>query len=299
MDFDKKKKKGVALYFEILLRKFWLLTGLNMLYSVVFLPFFIAFAVFSFVRNYKVVLITALVALLVFSVFIGPATAGLNKVVRRFVLEKHSFIIRDFFDGFKKNFKKSLPVGLIDVFMAISVYASIQVYPVMAKNYSAFFYVPLVITLSLALVIVMMNYYIYPMMSATELSLKNLIKNSFALSFASMKTNIVITVICAVVAALMGIMFIYTPPLFMLLLPFIPSAVLWFTICFNSYPVIQKYVINPYYDSIGEVNPELLGYSADIPENNSAENISDGEKSTEKPSDRHKKSRKSNGRVIT
>ena len=28
--------------------------------------------------------------------------------------------------------------------------------------------------------------------------------------------------------------------------------------CFNSYPVIQKYVINPYYTSIGEINPELI-----------------------------------------
>ena len=30
-------------------------------------------------------------------------------------------------------------------------------------------------------------------------------------------------------------------------------------ICFNCYPIIQKYIINPYYEQRGEVNPELTG----------------------------------------
>lgn len=34
-----------------------------------------------------------------------------------------------------------------------------------------------------------------------------------------------------------------------------------FVTAFNSYPVIQKYVINPYYTSIGKINPELLSGS--------------------------------------
>jgi hypothetical protein len=39
--------------------------------------------------------------------------------------------------------------------------------------------------------------------------------------------------------------------------PFVPAAIIIFTITFNSYPVIQKYVINPYYEQNGEINPEL------------------------------------------
>lgn len=44
---------------------------------------------------------------------------------------------------------------------------------------------------------------------------------------------------------------------FILLLPFVPAAIICFIICFNSYPVVQKYVINPYYEQRGEVNPEI------------------------------------------
>ena len=44
--------------------------------------------------------------------------------------------------------------------------------------------------MSIFLVTIIMNYYIYLMMIATKLSLKNLIKNSFALAFVAMKQNL-------------------------------------------------------------------------------------------------------------
>ena len=43
------------------------------------------------------------------------------------------------------------------------------------------------------------------------------------------------------------------------LLPFLPASWIGLVICFNSYPVIQKYIINPYYEQRGEINPELMG----------------------------------------
>lgn len=59
----------------------------------------------------------------------------------------------------------------------------------------------------------------------------------------------------------MLLIFIYLNPVFWIILPFFPAAFLLFVTAFNSYPVIQKYVINPYYTSIGEINPELLNES--------------------------------------
>ena len=50
----------------------------------------------------------------------------------------------------------------------------------------------------------------------------------------------------------------YFLPVFLLLVPFFPAAILCLLNCFISYPIIQKYVINPYYTSIGEINPELV-----------------------------------------
>lgn len=280
------KKKGVKLFFEIFFRKFWKLIELNMLYFVFFIPIFLFLASLSFIKNNTVSLICAGLSLILFAVFIGPATAGMVKVQRNFVLEKHSFIVNDFFKAFRANFKKAVPVGIVDCFITLSVYASFIVYPVLAeKSGTKFMYVPMVITLSLALVIAMMNFYIYLMMIATNLSFMNLVRNSFALAFVALKQNVVTFIINAVVITGMFILF-FMRPLFLMLIPFVPASFLWFMTCFNSYPVIQKFVINPYYTSIGEVNPELMDDTA--PE---SEKIFEDMGGKEKPVEKRRKSK--------
>lgn len=252
------KKTGLRLFFEIFFRKFWKLIEVNMLYFVFFIPIFLILASRSFIPNGVVSLICAGISLVLFVVNIGPATAGMTKIMRNYVLEKHSFIVNDFFKAFRANFKKASLIGFIDCFIMLSVYASIQVYPVLAEQAGTkLMYIPMIITISLAIVIMMMNYYIFLMLIATNLSLKNLIKNSFALAFVALKQNIITFIITAVTAVGMFLLYIYMRPLFLSLIPFMPMAFVWFVTCFNSYPVIQKFVINPYYASIGEVNPEL------------------------------------------
>lgn len=252
------KKTGLRLFFEIFFRKFWKLIEVNMLYFVFFIPIFLILASLSFIPNGVVSLICAGISLVLFVVNIGPATAGMTKIMRNYVLEKHSFIVNDFFKAFRANFKKASLIGFIDCFIMLSVYASIQVYPVLAEQAGTkLMYIPMIITISLAIVIMMMNYYIFLMLIATNLSLKNLIKNSFALAFVALKQNIITFIVTAVTAVGMFLLYIYMRPLFLSLIPFMPMAFVWFVTCFNSYPVIQKFVINPYYASIGEVNPEL------------------------------------------
>ncbi|MBR6385261.1 MAG: DUF624 domain-containing protein [Ruminococcus sp.] len=254
------KKKGIALFFEIFFRKFWLLFGVNMLYFIFFLPAVISFVALSFIKNGRIVTAIIIAMLLVFTATIGPATAGMTKIMRSFVLEKHTFIVRDFFRAFKVNFKKALVVGIIDTVVGASVFSSYYVYPGLAEQFNTkLMYIPMIITFSLAFVVMMMNFYIYLMMIATDLSLKNLIKNSFALSFIAMKTNVLTLIIYLVNLVVMFFVFLYMPALFMFITPFVPAAQLWFIVCFNSYPAIQKYVINPYYESMGEINPELTG----------------------------------------
>ena len=281
------KKRGIQLFFEIFFRKFWKLIELNMLYFVFFIPIFLVLASLSFIKNDVISLVCAGLSLILFVVCIGPATAGMMKVQRNFVLEKHSFIVNDFFKAFKANFKKAVAVGFVDCLITLSVYASFIVYPVIVEQSgSKLMYVPMVITLSLALVIAIMNFYIYLMMIATNLSFMNLIKNSFALAFVALKQNIITFLINAVVLTGMFILYIYMRPLFLMLIPFIPASFLWFMTCFNSYPVIQKFVINPYYTSIGEVNPELMNDIA--PE---SEQIFEDMGGKEKPIEKRKKTK--------
>lgn len=278
------KKKGVKLFFEIFFRKFWKLIEVNMLYFVFFIPIFLMLASVAFIKNTVLSLVCAGICLLGFIICIGPATAGMTKIMRNYVLEKHSFIVNDFFKGFKNNFKKACIVGIVDCLIIASVYASFVVYPILVEQAGTkLMYIPMVITFSLAIVVAMMNYYIFPMMIATNLSFVNLVKNSFALSFVALKQNVITFLITGITAFGMLLLYIYMRPLFLLLIPFIPMAFLSFIACFNSYPVIQKFVINPYYTSIGEVNPEIMNDSPD------EEKIFEDMGGKEKPIEKRKK----------
>ena len=100
------KKKAFFAFFELYFRKFWKLIQLNFITFLFCIPI----------------------------VTIGPALAGMTKVLRNYTLEKNSFIFHDFWKGFKQNWKQSVPVGLLDVLFTVSAMAALKVYPEMANN---------------------------------------------------------------------------------------------------------------------------------------------------------------------
>lgn len=275
------KKTGAALYFDILWRKLWKLLSLNFLYMLFFAPLLIGGVLLLKIDDKTAAVIAAAVCAAVFAVVIGPATAGLTRVMRKFILEKPSFIINDFFKGFKDNFGKASLIGIVDVLMALSIIAGFKIYPQLAQQTgSNFFYVLYVISVSVALVVVMMNFYIFLMLTATDLSFKNLIKNSFMLMFVAIKTSFLAFII---IAAILAVMVFLIPFLILLcILPFFPFAFLAFTVCFLCYPVIQKYVINPFYTNQGLVNPELCSGDPDDDEEPIFEDMGGKEKPIEK-----------------
>lgn len=258
------RKTGVKLFFDIFVRKFWKILEINMLYSLFYIPLILAYTALVRLNSADASLIVSLLLVLIFSVTIGPATAGMTKIMRKYVLEKHSFIISDFFKAFRENFFKSSVLGFIDTIICVSVYASFTIYPYLAdKSESNFYYVLMVLSLSVAIVVVMMNFYAFLMIIATDLSLKNLLKNSFALAFVELKKSfLTFFIVLAVLLAVFSLP-LFVSLSFVLILPFFPAAFLSLVICFNCYPVIQKYVINPYYTSIGQVNPELCDDDTD------------------------------------
>lgn len=277
------KKTGIKLFFDIFLRKFWKLIEVNMLYSIFFIPLILSLVALIYIDSNTVSVIAALLFALIFALTIGPATAGMTKVMRKYVLEKHSFILTDFFRGFKQNFKKASIVGFVDCIIILSVYAGLQVYPALATGLdNNLIYVPMVIMLSLAIIVAMMNFYIFLMIIATDLSFKNLLKNSFALAFVAMKKSILTFVLVLTILFVTAILPLNVNIAFLFLLPFFPAAILSLIICFNSYPVIQKYVINPYYTSIGQVNPELCDGDPDDDEEPVFEDMGGKEKPIEK-----------------
>ena len=194
-------------------------------------------------------------------VTIGPAIAGMTKVLRTYYLDKDAFIWHEFWKGFSQNWKKSLPIGLIDVLFGISLNYALVIYPylgeqaVAAGGSSTFYTVLCVISVSFALTVLMMNFYAFPMIVATDLDFKNIVRNSFFLTCIGLKRNIITLLIVLLTVGMIAV-FTLVSKISLLLVPVWAISFLGFVIVFNSYPLIQKYVIDPFYAEQGKDNPE-------------------------------------------
>lgn len=286
------KKKGFFRFMEIFGRKFWKMIGLNLLYSVFFLPLVGAVTVFFLTMQGKIpsgmpsnLIIAALV--LLFAVLFGPATAGHTKILRNYVLEKPVFMVHDFLKTFRSEFKHACIVGLLDCFVIACIGAACYVYPLMIElSGSKIYYVFFAIALSIGLVVLMMNFYMFLMMISTTLSMKHIFKNSLSLAIIALKKNVITLLVFAAFLGIFVAIILFADLsvsfIAMSLLPFLPASWIGLVICFNSYPVIQKYIINPYYEQRGEINPELLGETEPDPEETVFEDMGGKETPIEK-----------------
>lgn len=226
IDKDQPEKKRFFLFWELFARKFWKLITLSLLYTVCCIPI----------------------------VTIGPATSGLMYVVRNFSQQEPSFIASDFFDAFKKNWKQSFVMSVINLVGIILVSVSVPFYYA-AMQSSSFMIVPLAFSVSAGLILLMMNYYMHLMIVSLTLNMKQMLKNAFLLSVAAIKTNIITTLIIAVFAVLAYLSFPYMTIIYLFFMAIIGFAFVAFVVAFNSYQYILKYVVEPFYAKQGRVKP--------------------------------------------
>lgn len=223
------KKKRIFVFFEIFFNKFWKLLGLNAIYMLFCCTIFL----------------------------IGPATAGATKVLRNFSQQRPVFLWGDFIESLKKNFKQSLAMGTIDVFIFISVALGCYIYPLQVENTgNQMWYIPFIVTIAIGITVFIMSGYAYLMIVTTNLSFKNILKNSFYLTCVCVKQSLITFFICAVIVIVAIFVFI-TNDYAKFCIIFGPATIIGLIVCFNFYPIIQKYVINPYYEQTGEENPEF------------------------------------------
>lgn len=224
------KKKPFFRFWELFANKFWTFFTLNMIYVLFCLPI----------------------------VTIGPATAALTAMMRNIYLERPQFLWHDFVQYFKKNFKQSFFVGIADIIaVAVCVITFIQFSKLdMTESTMKVLFV---LSIMSQVLFLLMNFYIYPQIVALDLQMSGIIKNSVILMFVNLPAELIVLVFVMGFAAL----FIYFTLPLVFFLPFFPGAWLVFLSVFCCYPAIQKLIINPFYESRGEVNPEIPDWELD------------------------------------
>ncbi len=261
VDKERPQKKRFFLFFELYFRKFGKMICSSLLYCLFLLPSAaLTLLGFLFVRVAPLNLIGMALGL----ALIGPATCGFTYLMRQMSLEQPVFIWHDFWSNLKKNAKQSLCFSCLDAVVILLVVISLQ-FSLQQFNEGVMQYIMVVAYCAVALVFLMMHYYVYLMMITLDLKISQLIKNSLILAVAGIKTNLVTTfwvlLLVALPAVLLPIEFFVLAVAF--LAPLFYASLVGFILVFNSFPHIRRLLIDPYYEAHPEArknNP--FGYEA-------------------------------------
>lgn len=228
---NEPKKSRFVYFFELFFRKFWKLIQLNLLYILFCIPI----------------------------VTIGPATAGFIYVLRNMANEQPVFLMSDFWDAFKANWKQSLAYTLLMAVGAVLVTVSVQFYMFNVATHK-WMYVPAALSLFVAMVLVLMGFYAMLMIVTLELPLKSILKNAAILAVVCLKTNLLTLLFTGLLIAASVLFF---PISILFVLTLIPAMV-GFIICYNSYPGIKKYAIDPFMEAeAAQAQASLNGMDGD------------------------------------
>ncbi len=175
---------------------------------------------------------------------VGPVTAGFTYIIREYANDRPCWMVSDFFEKFKSNFKQGILLWIIDLAVFYVFTVAIRFYGQTGKMFFQYF------ILVVALIYVMMHTYIYQMMVTYKLSLKNILRNSFLLTMAKAPVNLLIFACNALLYIALSIFIIMVNSGALTTMIILLAEVLFFpavtSFCANFYviPVLEKYVNN-------------------------------------------------------
>ena len=263
----------IPIFFEVLFRKLWNFCKINVMYLIVSLPVIAILFVISGVVSVPLTeaikpallkvlgdlnsadqaslassmvwfdLLARFVVTVLFIVFfgMGPATAGITYILRNYAREEHAWIWSDFWRNLWSNFRQSILVLVIDVIVCLVLGTAIKFY----FNMGGAGLILAPITLSVAIVYLMMHLYIYQLMVTFKLSIPSLFKNSFAFAITNLPKNLLLLGVLAIVHIAVPIVCIMAGKgilIFALLELLILVAASGFFTNFFVYPTTEKYI---------------------------------------------------------
>lgn len=179
-----KTKLGITRFFTGLFKNFHKLLFTNVLFAVPFLVFGLGFYFLNTLTGWNLSFIYFLPIIFVF-----PFFSGVTVITRKIAKEEADIpVFKLFVNSLKENFNKFLFHGIVLYLAIFFCYSSITLYWNLAMN-SGFFFFIFGISVVIAIVLLFMFFNI-PVMTVTfDLSLKNIYKNAFLMTFGELKNN--------------------------------------------------------------------------------------------------------------
>lgn len=263
IDADAPEKRALFRFLEILWLRKGKLIVINMLYFLCTLPVLLAFhlfffepmldklapisgdgftgsfivLVFSFIFSMPELL---LIVLLVASAFVmGPLTCGFTYMLRNFVRREHAWM-SDLWQRAKMNFKQGIFLGILDAVMFYIGFFNLSLLFDGSDSQ-----VPVFVTVGAVVVFFIylcMRNTLYLMAVTVELSNFNLIRNALILAFAGIWRHFLTGIISGAFIVLILLINSFVE---LVVMPFIGYSLLGMVSVFISYPLVDKYLLQP------------------------------------------------------
>ena len=199
------------LFAEVFKVRWSALFGVNLLYMVAWIPA-IAWTVLNAMALVNLpesaaadevsgLLFTWLLVMIPCIAITGPFNAGVSYVLRNWARDEHSFVLSDFKDAVKANWKQALVISLIDGVMPFILYTGWRFYGGMMQR-SVIFVVPAGLVLLVFIIWRLASMLAYPMLITYDLTIKNVIRNSMLLSIAKLPFAVIIKLATLAVPAI-------------------------------------------------------------------------------------------------
>jgi len=203
-----ENQNPIKAFFEVLKIKLWDLVKLNFLFVLFMLPTVIWMWInFQVMTSEGVTsdmidstLFMFFLGLIPCLLIIGVGLPSLNYIVKSYAKEFHVWMMDDFIEKIKENWKQSLAYMFILGLVIFLMYFGIRAYTIfeetikMAQIFKGVLYV-------MAGLILFSTTFVFPLMVTFELKLKHLIRNSVLLTIAKLPQTLLILVVTIIFPA--------------------------------------------------------------------------------------------------
>ncbi len=266
------------LFGEVLKVRWSAMFGVNLLYMVIWLPA-IAWTLLNLVTMYNMLageieytaeefsglIATWLLILFPCIAITGPFNAGVTYVLRNWARDEHSFVLSDFKDAVKANWKQALVVSAIDGALPFIMYTCWRFYGSMLAT-SALYMVPTALVLLVSIVWKLAAMLAYPMLITYDLKMKDVLRNSVLLTLAKLPFAVLIKLATFALPALALGLMLLIPSIQMQVLLVLSMLYFIFMVAFNKLMTVSyaNWLCETY------LNPRIEGARTNIglrPEN--------------------------------
>ena len=160
----------------------------------------------------------------------------------------------EFFPAVRRNFKQGILIAVMDALLILFLGYDLIAYYANANQF--FMQMSFYVVLFFTIIYYVMRFHMYLILVTFDLKTSKLLKNAVLLTFLGWKRSL-LCLIASVLTVLISVYLYVLLPFFGLLLPFVFTfGILTFIGVYAAYPVIDKYMIEPYYLEHPEERPE-------------------------------------------